>query len=492
MTITLLSLLPVVALATDPSLADTVEHAPALSTDLLGIEVEAPLSTRGRLEVASPYAVDAAGNELSALPGALGVVRAGLNAQTGWFLHPFGVKAALEADAIGSLVNGPDLRGSGLPYENGGSLQLRQAWVGAGFAYMGGVAAGAMTSHWGLGLVANDGAHGWEPGNAQFNDPVSGDRVLRAAVTSGPWPEFWGVKAALAVDRGLGDDMMLWGDTVYQAVAALSIGEDKPHGAGFYVVRRHAQTLARARTDVWVVDGTARTEWNVLPSVRLFAAAESAFIFGDTTMAPSTAFPTHDVVQLGAVLRAGADFGKFGFIADGVYASGDQNLNDRAQNGFRTDINFQQGLLLFRHVIAGQTGRGVAVASNPEITGKPAQDIERFATRGAVSNAWVFFPRGWFRPMEGLEIYGGPLLAISDVPLIDPYNTRMAGGSLRNALDDAPGAFLGTELDLGVRYRADLGPVQMTAGVEGGALLPGDALGTAPILGTRMLLELRL
>ena len=33
----------------------------------------------------------------------------------------------------------------------------------------------------GIGLVANDGAHGWTPDNARFADQVSGDRVGRLA-----------------------------------------------------------------------------------------------------------------------------------------------------------------------------------------------------------------------------------------------------------------------------------------------------------------------
>jgi len=89
-----------------------------------------------------------------------------------------------------------------------------------------------------------------------------------------------------------------------------------------------------------------------------------------------------------------------------------------------------------------------------------------------------------------------PWTALSDVPVIDPRNTRLAGGSARNALDVSPGPLLGTELDLGVRWRQELGPVEVTVGTEAGVLLPGDALTAGqtlrPIYGTRMLLELRL
>lgn len=45
---------------------------------------------------------------------------------------------------------------------------------------------GFMTSHWGLGLIANDGAHGWTPGSGALLDPRGGDRVLRALLATGP------------------------------------------------------------------------------------------------------------------------------------------------------------------------------------------------------------------------------------------------------------------------------------------------------------------
>jgi hypothetical protein len=495
MTTTLLSLLPLLSLAANPAATTSESHEPAVTTDVGGFELSLPLSARGIVDVATPYAVDAEGGEMSALPAGVGVIRPGFFAESGWFLHPFGVKLGLEGDAIGTLGNLPELAGDGYAYAEDWQFQLRQAWVGGGFAYFLSGAAGAMTSHWGLGLLSNDGAHGGELGDASFSFPVGGDRVLRAAVNTGPWPEYYDLKLSVAADRVIDDDMTFDGDNVYQAVVALSVGENQPHGAGVYAARRHADTALSARTDVWVVDATARTELTPIDGLRLYAAAEGAVIAGETTLAPNPVFEKHDVLQLGATARAGAQVGDFGLVMDFVYASGDQNLEDASQNAFRVDPNLQQGMLLFRHVLAGQTARGVGTASDPILTGKPAQDLERFSTRGSISNAWVFFPRGSWRPLDSLEIYGGPMVAVTDVPLIDPRNTRLNGGVARNALGNAPGRFLGAELDLGVRWRQELGPVQAAISAEGGALLPGDAIAhpeAAPIFGTRMLLELRL
>jgi hypothetical protein len=79
------------------------------------------------------------------------------------------------------------------------------------------------------------------------------------------------------------------------------------------------------------------------------------------------------------------------------------------------------------------------------------------------------------RPIDGLEAYGGPLVAFSAVPLLDPLNSRLGGGTARNALDGSPSNYLGLEWDLGLRYRALMHGSEITAGVEGGMLFPGGA-----------------
>jgi hypothetical protein len=102
------------------------------------------------------------------------------------------------------------------------------------------------------------------------------------------------------------------------------------------------------------------------------------------------------------------------------------------------------------------------------------------------------------RPADGLEIYGGPLLAWSAAPLVDPLNTRVGGGVPHNALGGVPGNLLGVELDLGVRFRMLLHGSELTVGIEGAGLVPGDAFedvdgnGMGAVLGGRALLQYRL
>ena len=159
-----------------------------------------------------------------------------------------------------------------------------------------------------------------------------------------------------------------------------------------------------------------------------------------------------------------------------IYASGDQNFDDGSQNGFKVDPNYELGLLLFRHVIASHTGRAPITASDLNLVGRPNEDLERFPSRGSVTNTIAIFPKAWARLTDGLEVYGGPLVAWGEVPLADPRNTRFNGGYPINLLGGQGGTYLGTELDLGLRFLMDLGGVaRFNIGFEGAVFLPGNA-----------------
>ena len=181
-----------------------------------------------------------------------------------------------------------------------------------------------------------------------------------------------------------------------------------------------------------------------------------------------------------------------------LFASGDQNLSDASQNGFKVNSHYEMGLLLFHEVLAAQTGRATSTAGNSQLVGKLPTGLARFPTRGSITNAIAFFPRIWGRPVAGLEFYGGPLVALAAVPEVDPLNTLLTGGVQRNALNGVAGSYLGTELDVGVRYRAILAGTSLTVGLEGGMLWPGSAFATAggqpmgSVSGGRFLLDYRL
>jgi hypothetical protein len=485
--------------------------APLLSWNPGGFSLQIPVLLNARLSEVSGYPVDGKGGTQPAGLALSPLARIAVRFDSAQVWPALNLHLEYEHDL---LTGDADFRksppaGLGMPNSAPLTTQPRQAFARAIIAKAVIVEAGLMTSHWGLGLVANDGTHGWTPGSAEFTDPHGGDRVLRALVSSVPLTSL-GLMAAVAFDRVWDDDALLTtaelpkgsglgNDTAYQALVALTLGHDKPWNAGIYGVGRFQTTTDGRQLNVAVIDATGGTRLKFGEKTNLLLAAEGAWIGGATDLAAPVGLKSMPAVnQFGAVGRANLDFGGVGGVLDILYASGDQNLYDGGQNGFNVNSNYDMGLFLFKNVVAGQTGRTVNKASDPSLVGKLPTGLERLPTRGSITNTLAFFPRAWGRPVAGLEIYGGPLIALAAVPPVDPYNSLFVGGDARNALNGVPGTYLGTELDVGVRYRAVLAGTTLTLGLEGGALLPGSALNTdkgnpmGSVYGGRLMIDYRL
>jgi hypothetical protein len=168
--------------------------------------------------------------------------------------------------------------------------------------------------------------------------------------------------------------------------------------------------------------------------VVLMVGGEAAYIPGSADLAPTIAHPKETIGQLGVALRSSVDLGRWGAALDGLYASGDDNLDDGQQHGFHANHDFDLGFILFSQVQAAQSARGVATASDPTLVGQPMTGFERIATRGSATNAIAVFPRAYLRPARGVELYGGPLLAWSATAVADPFDTTISGGQPTNAL----------------------------------------------------------
>lgn len=426
--------------------------------------------------------------------------------------HPGGLNYLVEYEQdlpTGSLA-GTLPAGAGMPGGDGLLTELRKAYLQVAYGSALIVRGGVMTSHFGLGLVTNDGAHGWTPGSASFTDPRGGDRVLRGLVATGPHMPL-GLVAAVAVDRVLEDDTLLLArqqtrsgspapgdDVASQLVGTVSIGRPDEAWAGVFLARR-SQTAADGRTlDATIASVSGLGRRQLASGSVLSGGFEGAFITGTTDFAGTPSQPLQQLRQAALALRGGADLGRYGFAFDGLLASGDSNLDDDQQTAFRANPNYELGMVLFHQVLAAQSARASFTAGDPRLVGVPAPGVERLPTRGAISNTVTVFPRAFVRPMQGVEVYGGPLFAWTVTPPVDPFNTNLAGGSLRNALGGDPGKYYGTELDLGARGRFLVGAVKVQVGVEGGVLVPGGALDRADgtplplVVGARTMLGLEL
>ena len=441
-----------------------------------GMGFKPRLALYERIFEMSALSIDAQGTQLSRRPTVNNLFRVGLRYTSRRGLKPVALTLEYEHDLWSGVIVGGSDGDLGVFMPDAAPLveqTLRKAYLRVTASKWLTMAAGFMTSHWGLGLIANDGAHTHRPGSARFTDPRGGDRVLRFMIASGPHSRL-GLRVFAAADKVMGDDVLIEGDTAYQIVGGFLVGK-APYQLGMYGVYRTSRSAAGRDTRVGVVDifGSFEVSLNAKLSLRL--STEVAVILGRTALAPSADFPEHDVFQLGAVIRAELKGERFGAVLDIVYASGDRDFDDQGQNAFRADRNFTLGLLLFRHVLAAQTGRSPVSASDPELVGYPADDLDRFPTRGSVTNTLAFFPRFWFRAADGLELYGGPLIALAAVDYSDPLHTRLAGGANRNPLGGTPGAFYGVEIDLGIRYHTLIHGTRLMLGLEAAIFMPGSA-----------------
>ena len=459
--------------AEEPS-AFQQEYKPLTTMERYNVRLTVPMSARTRFEGVEHYPLDRDGTTLDSRFFILPEFRVGARWETIEPLGPFKIMGEYEHDlATGTAHGAPGTNGTDLPNGEKWNGQLRKLYIRIDISRYLAMAGGYMTSHWGLGMLANDGAHGWEPGSARFSDPRFGDRVIRGWIGSQPLTDY-GIVLRFAYDDVQNDDILRKGDDAHQFIMSGRVGDQQPTQGGVYVVYRDQDSSQNRGFEAWAVDlmgmHRAETEWGVVN-----VGIEGVVITGDTNLGPSPDFPRQDLLQFGLTARAALEQPRWGAVFSFLYASGDEDIDDDERNAYQADPNYEFGLLLYRQVIAAQTGRGVATASDPNLIGRPPPDIDRLATGGSPTNTIALFPAGWFRPISNVEVYGGPLFAFSDLDYVDPFNTRIDGGAHRNALNGNPGGFFGVELDAGMRSRVNIGGTQLTIGLEGGILFPGSA-----------------
>lgn len=428
----------------------------------------------GTAEQVGDIRVDAADTVLEGRAGADAQGRLGARLDL-LFDLPLFVRLDGEVDYLtGQLLDRPGVEGLDLPGDSSDAFTVRSAHVVLGLGSALTLGAGYLPSDWGMGLVAHGGSTEWRPQTAMFNDARGGDVVRRVFLRTGPWT---GADVSLFgfVGEAVRDAQLVEGDTAQDAGGGFTFGGDALAG-GLYIVRRWSEAADGAETVANVFDVHLKSTLPLADAWTLSLETEAALITGTTELAPSAEFRERDLMQIGWAGRAVLATEGVGGVLEWLYASGDQNFDDGQQNAFRPDPNYEMGLFLYRHVLAAQTGRSPITAGDPDLVGVPARDLDRLPTRGAVSNTFALFPKGYWQPLSGLTVYGGVLFAFADVPPADPRNTRLAGGDPRNALGGDPSALLGTEFDLGLRYELKVWLLALAAGLEVGYLLPGGAL----------------
>jgi hypothetical protein len=375
-----------------------------------------------------------------------------------------------------------------------GAFDLRRASVG-GLAGPIDIEAGLQTSHWGLGMLANDGAHDPTFGRNDFGDRVLRVRFATKPIDSGRNP----LTFILAGDRVVEDELAEWhlfedeaGAAAYQGIASVSWLPEDPKDltrGGLYGVYRHQTEPDGERvTEVWVIDGYGDETWD-LGTWTLRAAGEAATLLGSTDRAQT--YNSRDGVKVRQLGVTGLLEAKNhpetlrGLLRSG-YASGDGDPDDDTLHDFVFDRDFDAGMTLFDEVRGAIDAQTYNQLSDPENSGGAPEGADALVGEGAFSHAVFVQPVIGGKPLAWLDLQGGVTMSWNTRPITHPFESYRNGGVPANHLGQpTEGYKLGTELDWAVKIgdvdvladnktRWRLSPTLL---LQGGHLFLSEAMG---------------
>lgn len=338
--------------------------------------------------------------------------------------------------------------------------------------------AGFDTSHWGMGLLANDGAHDPLFGRTDLADRTF--RIKAATRTKGTTP----VTLVLAGDRAVADDFARWdqGQAAYQLVGAAAIG-DATSNAGIYgVYRSQRERDPRRITRVGVLDATGTTAMEV-GGLDVRVQGEAATILGTTSR--SLTYAEREALKVrsgGVAAQVDVGWNAATLIVRGGLASGDANAYDDVTNDFTFDRNFGAGIVMFPRYQAALDAQAYNQLADPHHTGQTPDGLEAIVTEGGIRRASFVQPVLRIQPDIPLEVRIGAVLGWATAPIAQPFESHRAGGVPTNHLGKpTTGRSLGTELDWAAELTAPKEIRTTTASllVQGGHYFASEDLGGA-------------
>lgn len=371
---------------------------------------------------------------------------------------------------------------------------------------------GRMASHWGLGILSNDG----DGFRNDFGDAFEGDTYDRILFITKPLGEDGPLTTAILYDQILETD-----DVPGLSGQALREGDVNEGGIilnwkqGHLSVGTYTLLRAQTKTETQALIPDVLVRYNTR---RFHLSVEGVGIFGRTKAVTSfftpgqqveidgnqrtiAAFtldrPKLDINMMGAAGEAGFWVLPWLDVAlEGGYASGDKSgaeaFGDGELTSFTFDPDYNVGLILFEHAdalrtqrefeaainrfnedIAGGSLRGLCLQSCVNNTGLATTDeaLNDFLTRtggifipsrGAVRNAIYGFPKTRMQWDNGLSAIAAVLWARTDERVVNA-----AGREVQN---------YGFELDGGVAYDYT---ANFRIGVQAGIFKPGDVFDEA-------------
>jgi hypothetical protein len=374
---------------------------------------------------------------------------------------------------------------------------------------------GQQPSHWGMGIVANDGDHPTLFGDYRYGN--INEEILFATRPGGKDSPFVVAAGGALVFR---DDIaqLTRGDRAWQGVLA-GYYESGPNRVGLYAVYRNQTRDRTSASDLFpysdrIEAGVIDVAGNFAAPIRtpgvpayVFGAFEGAAIFGSTnalrTNEQAASSSDTKLRSYGGAASAGIVLGAhrrhtrhpsesahttaaqrpdlFGKLVTQIeigYASGDADPLDGTEKRFTFNSNHKVGLLLFDEVMRWSTARAASAAQDPLLSGpRPAPGLDLLPSNGGVFGAQYVNPTMLYRPLDCLDLKAGAVIAQTTADLVDPYRLVTQGKYINYRGGDATKHDLGIELDAGAEARFALDyRMTLQLGVQGGVLFPGGAL----------------
>jgi len=342
-----------------------------------------------------------------------------------------------------------------------------------------GLLAGMVTSHWGLGLVSNDGAHEHEFGRADY-----GDRVVRTAI----FTKIADVRLSLAGDYVFEDDIGGLHDNyhAYQALTSALYAPQDDQQLGVLGVYRHQTDIITDRVLHGFFLDAFGTTTQTIGDISILAAAEVAYLNGFSDRITNRANPEGLAVSsLGSAFQTKIQHRSLGELGlRGGYASGDADPSDSQYNSFTFDRDHNAGALLFDVHQAARELAEYNLVTDPKYAGDPPDGVDSMITEGAIRETLFIQPHLSYNITEQIKLRLGSVLAWSTVPIRSGFISYRNGGVPLNYLgEETEGNMLGTEINW--RVHADIpiyDPIKGRFYIEGAHLLPSSNLGTESVL----------
>jgi hypothetical protein len=376
-------------------------------------------------------------------------------------------------------------------------MRFNFRWLYAELRFESGqVRIGQQPARWGTGLVLDSGDE-----RQALGDPRFGTIVERVAFQGRPFGPHSSFELLLATDWVYSDARVSWldGDRDLRSMLGLSFVESPQRRIGVLVIGEKfqprfadAELRGKRPTETTSTFDLAGETASPVPgqSAYFVASGEAAMVVGTTDIAPEVlAQPSARVQRFGALVRVGAvgtrgvserRWGKWGFLLEWGYASGDSNPSDGVDRRFVANPARRVGLVLFDEVLRWKSARAATALSDPRIGMRPVASATAMPTAGGVSGATYFSMQWLYRPAPNLDLRAAALVAQASGDLVDP-SRLVTTGRWSNFDGGSPiHRDLGLELDAATEFRQPLDHgLGVTIGAEGGVLFPGRALTNA-------------